>query len=258
MFKIKNVYRAFIGLAAFSASVAAVANGGGYGAIPIAVAPPEQPIYSGFVIGIQGGYAETHWDNVLDFLKVIPNTTDSDSGFAGRAYLGYDFNQYFGLETGYVYLPNATFNINSANFLPLSDGSLRTSGKITNYAIDLLAKLSVPLVDGFGLYAKAGGAYFHSKFSDGALILGDNNVGGFQTSANHIGPAFGVGAYYEIIPCLNMDLSWMHYSGDNQLYSGNGSPLIVNGVTGIFNKNYQPNPDLVLLGLSYKFPVNFS
>jgi len=176
---------------------------------------------AGFVVGVQGGYADEHWDNFFS-PHLVPANDVKDTGFAARGYLGYDLNKYLGVEAGYTYLPKTT-----VNGLP---------GDIKNYTVDLLAKLSVPVTNVFSLYAKAGGAYYNAKF--------DDNIGSF--SNNHIGPAFGVGASYEVVPNLAIDLSWMRFSGQSRTLNGN------------YSFEYQPSPDVVLLGVSYKFPVHYS
>lgn len=179
---------------------------------------------SGFVVGIQGGYADLHWDNLFnvtatDFLGSEHFDFDTkDTGFAARGFVGYNINQYFGLETGYTYLPKTTFgNVNEL--------------EIKTYAIDLLAKLSVPVTPVFNVYAKAGGSYLSSKIE----------IPSESRTNTHFGPAFGVGAAYEVVPNLAIDLSWMRFSGQGEI-----------------GDNYQPSPDVALLGISYKFPTNFS
>ena len=180
---------------------------------------------AGFIVGIQGGYAETHWSDAPLFSILNSSISDDsifnikDKGFTTRGFIGYDFNQYFGLETGYTYLPSTKVNFFDQSY------------KIKNYGIDVLGKLSVPVTNVFKVYAKAGGVYLHSKTDIADL---DN------TSTSHIGPAFGVGAAYEIIPNLSIDASWMRFSGNTDI------------------NNYQPSPDVFLLGASYKFPVNIS
>lgn len=242
--------------------IAAIASVAGLGFSSIALANCCAPAAAtpccdtgaGFVIGIQGGYGDTHWDNVFpsqgntftttlggNTLVATSSNSVDDDGFAGRVYAGYDFNHYFGLEAGYIYLPQAKTNgstVVTANGVVVASSSFSTT--IDNYAVDLLAKLMVPVVNGFGLYAKAGGAYFHSSGDFSTPEFGGSD------STSHIGPAFGVGASYEIIPNLALDLSWMRYSGDGEVITSNG------GV----NSDYQPNPDVVLLGLSYKFPTS--
>jgi opacity protein-like surface antigen len=217
----KPILNVAISLAALGLTTGALAdqydssNSGYYSRAPIPVAVPSPYEYSdsGFVIGLQGGYADTHWNN-FDFINPGLNGT----GFAARGYLGYAFNKYFALENGYTYLPKATDDAGDT---------------IKNYAIDLLGKISWPVTSGFSIYAKAGGGYLYSKF-DGINGVSGNN--------SHIGPAYGVGASYEIIPNLAIGLDWERFSG--------------NGKVG--DSSYQPQQDAVFLGLSYKFPTSYS
>lgn len=218
----KNIaISAVLGVASLGLVAPALANyNDGYvqAPVPIATASPYATSDAGFVIGLEGGYADTHWDNLESNAVSVSGT-----GFAGRAFLGYDFNQYFGVETGYIYLPTAEFR--GKDGTPFAN----MAEDINNYAFDLLGKISIPVTSGLKLYAKAGVGYLHS----GTALFNDD-------STSHVGPAFGVGAGYEVVPNLTINLSWMRYSGDGKL-NGNG--------------NYQPNPDAVLLGLSYKFPT---
>lgn len=205
----KSILTASVAIASLSMSAAAVAS------------YSTNDFFSGndagFVVGVQGGYADTHWDN-----QDPENTLNvKDTGFTARGYVGYDINRYLGLEAGYTYLPKTTFN----------------GGDIKNYTIDLLAKLSVPVTNVFSLYAKAGGSYFNSKGKATDPETGVNLSG----TNTHVGPAFGVGAAYEVVPNFAIDLSWMRFSGQGKQDS-----------------DYQPNPDVVLLGVSYKFPTRFS
>jgi len=219
------IKKSVLAIAALSLSAAAIANDGAYGV-------PSNPSFSsdsGFVVGIQGGYGDNHWGDYSPYgsLSSFPGNNISTSGFAARGYVGFDFNQYIGLETGYTYLP--TTDVTLFTGVPQFN--------IKSYAIDLLAKLSVPITNVFGLYAKAGGSYLHSNFSNSlAAPAGDS-------SSSNIGPAFGVGAEYEVIPNLAIDLSWMRFSGQSNQSVG---------------ESYQPSPDVVLLGISYKFPVSYS
>lgn len=221
----KSAVNLGLGFTAVCLSTAAFAESNDYysytqAPIPVATPAPYYPIDAGFIIGIGGGYADTHWDNIQNWNN-IPSSI-SGAGFTAQAFLGYDFNRFFGLEAGYVYLPKATDNFGL---------------QATNYVVDLLAKLSVPVCGGFSIHAKAGGGYLHSSVdTDFGGILGSDN------SRSHIGPAFGVGASYEFIPNLAIGVDWMRYSGEGK----------------IANSNYQPSPDAVFLNLSYKFPVNFS
>lgn len=175
-----------VALAALGVSAAAFA--GGYvnkGAVPVATSPAPVMASSdaGFVVGIQGGWANTH--------QVVDGMSGDDDGFAARGYVGYDFNKYLGLEAGYTYLPKTTYDLGG--------------GDIKNYAVDLLGKISYPVNNAFSIFAKAGAGYLNQKH--------ENALGG-STTNDKVVPAFGVGAAYQIMPNLAIDASWLRYSGN--------------------------------------------
>lgn len=176
-----------VALAALGVSAAAFA--GGYvnkGAVPVATTPAPAVFSNdgaGFVVGVQGGWANTHQD--------FGGVSGDDDGFAARGYVGYDFNKYLGVEAGYTYLPKTTFD--------------NADGDIKNYAVDLLGKISYPVNNAFSVFAKAGAGYLNQKYE---------SVAGNQTN-DKIVPAFGVGAAYQIMPNLAVDASWLRYSGGN-------------------------------------------
>lgn len=180
-----------VALAALGVSAAAFA--GGYvnkGAVPVATSPAPVMASSdaGFVVGIQGGWADTHQANINTSAgTAFPG---DDDGFAARGYVGYDFNKYLGLEAGYTYLPKTTYDNNG--------------GTIKNYAVDLLGKISYPVNNTFSVFAKAGAGYLNQKL-EGAV--------GNQTN-DAVVPAFGVGAAYQVMPNLAIDASWLRFSGN--------------------------------------------
>lgn len=182
-----------VALAALGVSAAAFA--GGYvnkGAVPVATSPAPVVAASdaGFVVGVQGGWANTHQTGG-------GLSAGDDDGFAARGYLGYDFNKFFGLEAGYTYLPKTTYDL---------------GGDTKNYAVDLLAKLTYPVNNAFSVFAKAGAGYLNQK---------TEAVDGTSTTSDRIVPAFGVGVGYQIMPNLAIDASWLRYSGGNNDASSN-------------------------------------
>lgn len=222
----KSVIATTVGIAALGMSAAALANGSFN-------APASSGVFgnsgAGFVVGVQGGYANTHWSNLDGFVNTLFGTNVSstdDDGFAARGFIGYDFNKFFGLEAGYTYLPTSTTTITVAGN--------SASGDIDSYGLDLLGKISVPVTPVFKIYAKAGLGYLHASTS-GNLFAGAG-------PSSHTGPAYGVGASYEIVPNLAIDASWLRYSGQGDVSSS----------------NYIPEADVALIGLSYKFPTHYS
>jgi opacity protein-like surface antigen len=181
---------------------------------------------AGFVIGGQAGYADNHW-NTLHSSDVSGTSDGNDKGFAARGYVGFDFNKYLGVESGFTYLPTTKYDAVFA-----SDAGFQIKG----YAVDLLAKFSLPITDSFSLYGKAGGVYVTYSYEPTGSSFGPT-LTTFNT-----GPAFGLGASYEVVQNLKIDASWMRFT--SQSYQFGEIPF-----------NYQPSPDIFLLGLSYKFPI---
>jgi len=211
------------GMAALGFSSMTFANG------DVGMAPTYIPTHvedtdaAGIYLGVQGGYALTHWDNIEPLFAPGSSIDDGD-GFAGRAYMGYAFNKYFAVEGGWTYLPSVDVNV---------AGMKVTS--IDNWAVDLVAKLMVPFDDQFGLFTTIGGNYFRS---DDSLMF-------FTTGAVHdtenFNVTYGGGAYYNITPNFSLDVAWKRFDGHPRI-----------------TDDYQPNPDLFTIGVAYKFPISLA
>ena len=61
---------------------------------------------SGIYMGIAGGYGHSNWGDTEDHLMQLGYTVaDVDSGAFGlKGFLGYDFNEHFGVEMGYLHV----------------------------------------------------------------------------------------------------------------------------------------------------------
>lgn len=204
---------------------------------------PERPkVYtgSGFYVGLEGGYGYTHWaDSFDDLIAIAPNATTTDEGLTARLLLGYDFNRYFGLESGVIMLPEASIDGDTPT-------NVSVSGNITNYAVDLFAKFMLPFNNIFGLYAKLGANYFVSNGSDSVVFPGVTVTD--QSSIHHFGPAFGAGAYFHIVPNLTGNIGWLHYTGNSSIFNNSNDDN---------DQDFQPNPDAFMIGLTYKFSPKY-
>lgn len=102
-------------------------------------------------------------------------------------------------------------------------------------AADLVAKLSLPLDNGFRLFTKVGIAYF--KAGTAPLFVDDASPYFVDDpSRKNVNIVFGLGASYAITPAFSADIAWSFYRGDNQI-----------------GDKYIPETDFYTLGLSYKF-----
>jgi len=222
--------------------------------------------------------------NTTGSYTTLLNQNVDDMGIGGRVFAGYQFNPYFATELGFTQYGKTDFSATgvtssdtfqlgfNANGTPAGNTILTSSsntttnysGNVTEHAIDLVGKGTLPLYYGFGVYVKAGVAYIeanryiNSNEEPGTtttfaplLISSPSNLGAVApyttsttyTNTNNIStlyektyqafhPTFGAGIDYTI-PTTNfdVDVSWTRVSGEGAI----------------------PNADLWALGVSYKF-----
>lgn len=186
---------------------------------------------SGFYIGGDLGYGNTNWkdfdSNVslsVDGTVLYSDTINfKGDGVAGRLYTGYDINRFLGVETGVTFFPRTDMKENITDYF---NGNSSSEEKFDTYGFDLLGKITVPVCNQLGLFAKAGPGYLHYNFSD---VSGNSGVD----------LVYGFGANYYITPNVIANASFLRYSGDYNSHSS----------------DQHPNADLYGLGLSYKFAV---
>ncbi len=187
----------------------------------------------GFYIGLQAGFAQSWWsdlDSITDNFPSLGLQWEGTHGdWAARGDVGYDFNEFFAIELGLGYFKGGR---NSLTTVP--GGVVLYEQHPKAFAVDLEAKLSLPLDNGFRLFMKAGGQFYKSShaplFFDGLPIVED------QENRKVGQVLFGVGASYAITTAFSADLAWTFYRG-----------------TGTFDDKYMPNTDFYSLGLTYKF-----
>lgn len=152
---------------------------------------PTPTTKSGFYIGGQFGKTDQNYSGDIDYL--LPVNSVDDKPWGGRGYLGYSFNEFLSLEAGYDYFGSVEFTHDPTG----------NKQDMLAQAGDLLAKASLPLDYGFGLYLKAGGIWVHR----GDLESRDNFFA--DKPANWtltVDGAFGIS--YNFTPAISMDISW--------------------------------------------------
>lgn len=186
---------------------------------------------TGLYVGADVGYGDTHWrdfdssDSFIDPVSGLVGTESIDfksQGIAGRIYAGYDFTQFFGVETGFTYFPETDVTA-TVNVYPVFAATAKTDFK--TYGYDLLAKISVPVCERLSVFAKAGPGYLRTDFSDG--------------KSDNVDLVYGFGASYDLTRNLAANASFLRYNGNYKVNTNNA----------------QPNADLYSVGLSYKFDV---
>ena len=173
-----------------------------------------QDCCSGPYIGLQAGYSHTKYD----LGAIVGENLDKD-GAAGRAYVGYQFNQNLGLETGFALFSNVD--------LPRDFGDIKTAHW------DLLLKVGTPIGNsGVRFDVKGGAAYIMSDFDAHDIA---RSSGFYDDSEKEIKPMAGVSLTTYLNRNVGVDVSYLHTFGDPK-----------NGALGT------PNVDLLTLGLSFQ------
>ncbi|NNM58351.1 MAG: outer membrane beta-barrel protein, partial [Legionellales bacterium] len=158
-------------------------------------------------------------------LSTDPNDkTDVDNGNLGaRAYLGYQFNKYLSLESGYTQYSHT--DVNNIDGVRGADLSLYQG------AIDAVAKVSLPLTQKINIYAKGGAAYVMTQGVDSSVYV---NVQPNQINANldygtknidEFRPTYAVGVSYDLTQHLSTDVSWSQIVGGNDIATSNFASL---------------------------------
>ncbi|OAI49414.1 hypothetical protein AYO45_02570 [Gammaproteobacteria bacterium SCGC AG-212-F23] len=203
--------------------------------------------YAGIQLGWgtihQGGVSNSSINNVFralgpNFVVTSRSNSNSDSGFAGRIFGGYQFCQYWAAELGFSKFTNATAKANAAASYPPGPltANLAASGSVSAYAVDLVAKGILPIQDNFSAYGKLGAAYLNEN---GHINLTASNsagtiVGGRASAGqSRVLPTASIGLAYDVNRCTAVDLGWNHIQ--------------------TVGSNHLGNTDMVALGVSYSF-----
>ncbi len=202
---------------------------------------------NGIYVAGQLGYADTHLGNktgLSDMFSpygikpsdVNPSFRDknlSNSGLAGRIALGYQFNQNFAVEAGYLQLGNGKINLGSQTLLPIAPSQVNLN--LHQNVFDLVGKGILPVGNNFNVYGKLGVAYVTTNISAKAQTPGLPTINAnFNTIAKHKwAPEVALGVSYDITPNVFIDTSWTHIQ-----------PI---------GKNRPGNIDFAAVGLGYSF-----
>jgi hypothetical protein len=173
---------------------------------------------SGFFLGAQVGVTRAHYD-----LQTFVDRDIKEDERAARAYFGYQFNQYFGIETGLTLI--------DGTHLPEDYGHVKTS------VWDLLFKLGAALGDsGLRVDLKGGAAHLMSEFD--AHHLG-KTAGLDDDKKWLIRPVTGASLTYNVNKNFAIDATYLHVYSDPD-----------------HNSFEPPTMDMALLGLSVLFTAS--
>jgi hypothetical protein len=189
--------------------------------------------WSAVYVGVQGGWGKTDYD--LDKFLEANGFDDHihQDGLAGRVYIGYQYNQYLALETGFAGFSEVDL--------------VNDIGDIQTTQWDLLLKVGTPLGCGFRGDIKLGAAYIMPFIDIGDIetptSADDDTVGDDESSYDDTGNGLrivaGASLTYSFWNNFSVDLSYLHTFSDPD--GGEG-------------RIHVPSIDLVTFGISYLFP----
>ena len=206
---------------------------------------------SGVYIGGQLGWGQVdhkhrhHWSEEISGFDHSHHNNNED-GLAGRAYLGYQFNQYIGLETGF-----AGFSTDDPSYGHDHDRQEHhhhhsDGWKVRTTQWDLLARLGSPFGDsGWRGDVKLGAAGVFID-NDDHFHIHDRQESHHGHDNTQWGPAAGASLTYNFNRCVAMDLSYLHVFGDLDHHHHHDD---VND----YHYTNESNTDLVTIGVSYLF-----
>lgn len=148
----------------------------------------------------------------LNSLDSAPGLTkDKESTLAGRVFLGYNFNQYFGLETNFSAFDKTRYR--SINYPSLY-------GDYSVNAWSVVGKAYIPFSDHgpFNLYALLGVAKVYGKFN-----VASNSISLLTASDDGFVPTAGIGAAYDVNERVTAGLEFSGF-GEKEPSNGIGVP----------------------------------
>lgn len=132
-------------------------------------------------------------------------------GLGGRVFIGYNLNQYLGLEGGYAGYAASKYNATVDH----SSSSLSYGLK----AFDLVAKAYLPVSDsGFNLYALGGAALATdvTRYNDGGVPAASGYTlpaSGASLVRHKILPVYGAGIGYDFSKAVSANIEFSHLKG---------------------------------------------
>lgn len=150
---------------------------------------------TGSYAGLQIGQSESNY--TAKNQKLTPASVE-DKGAAWRGFTGYQFNQNFAVEGGYIRYATVDFK----NAL----GTNGATAEVEARAADLIGKFIYPLNAFADIYMKGGLAIIRvDKHANSAAKSAGARLSG-ETVAR---PTYGVGATYEFYPGIALEATWM-------------------------------------------------
>lgn len=184
------------------------------------------------------------------FLSPPTSTTSSNGGIGGRAFAGYNLNDFFGLEITYATYANSKSSFGGSTPLSNQFAGTNIQGEQTveEDALSLVGKAYLPVKQsGLNVYGLLGVAevFSQNKYSANGMVTSppgdivEYAPGVSETYRTRaLRPTYGLGASYDFSQHLISSLEYSHIQGNGNLN---------------LNPHAVPSADLVTLNLAYRF-----
>lgn len=188
------------------------------------VAASQALAQGGFYIGGSVGQSDINDDVAIPSLITSGTVDGTDSAF--KIYVGYQFNDYFGMDVGYVDLGKARYN--GSYF-----GTPVTGGSVDIWGLNFSAVGTLPVGAGFAVFGKLGLFAWEATAKD--------TTAGFPFRGTEYGGDFslGVGFSYNFTKNLSARVEWERFG----LGGGGGYDYSVD----------LGHVDLLSFGMAYRF-----
>lgn len=206
---------------------------------PDVMAAPA-PVDSYFYLDGSVGYAFQDYTNQFGTAATLFGTNTS-GGVAWGADFGYMFNQYIGLELGWVDLPSA-----DQHFVTVAGAQATVDFKSVGAAWGVV-KLVAPLTDSFDAFFKFGVSYRYGTLVWDVRPVGTAFVPG-TTRVREWRPVFGAGFTYNFAEDWMAGIQWMHFMGNTSYtQAASAATLVLSTIV--------PPSDVLSFNIGYKFTV---
>lgn len=180
----------------------------------------------GAYVGVGAGASIIRTPNLgtIDVMGTNLKTSQQRGGLGGRIFAGYNFNQYFGLETALATYAKSTYKVSGMGQSATLKDSL--------YALSLVGKGYLPLSDtGLSAYALGGLAEVRNEEHASGTKNNNHNVSSLR-------PTYGVGMSYDATSHVTTSLELSRIQGKGNMKK---------------DANAIPTADMVSLNVGYNF-----
>jgi opacity protein-like surface antigen len=183
---------------------------------------PATAAITGPYAGVGGGYGILRTPDSHLFINTFETkNSHSRGGIAGRAFLGFTFNKYLGIEGGYAAYTSSKYSASLLNIL-------NSSIKFQANTADVVFKGYIPFgTIGLDIYGIAGAARVleQIKYVDGGIFTNFPSPAPGSTNIYKTRPIYGVGASYDITCNFVVGVEYTQIQKSDSSNTG-GTPFI--------------------------------